>query len=64
MKRIPRGMLPGADLNVPEGSAARALLLGRLYEGGATATFALANSLAGYLIVGCILAAGLAVAGG
>jgi hypothetical protein len=44
-----------ADLGAPE----RAILEGRLYEGGPTGTFALANSLAGHLVVAIVLAVGL-----
>ena len=40
----------------PPGSAARMVFANRLYDGGATGTFALANSLAGVLLVGCLIA--------
>lgn len=43
-----------------EGSAEWAIIRGRLYEGGPTGTFALANSLAGYLVLGAVFACGMA----
>jgi O-antigen ligase len=43
-----------------EGSAEWAIIRGRLYEGGPTGTFALANSLAGYLVLGVVIACGMA----
>lgn len=45
----------------PEGSAERELFRARLSQGGATGTFALANSLGGFLLVGLVLACGLVV---
>ena len=45
----------------PEGSAERELFRARLSQGGATGTFALANSLGGFLLVGLVLASGMVV---
>lgn len=45
----------------PPGSPQRALFEGRLYGGGPTATFALQNSLAAYLLMGILLAGGVLI---
>ena len=50
----PDRMLREAGLDAPEGSAQRMIFRSRLYDGGPTGTFALANSLAGVLVVGSV----------
>lgn len=55
--RDPDRMLSEVGIDAPEGSAARMIFENRLRDGGPTATFALANSLAGPLAM-------LVVAGG
>lgn len=50
-----------SGISAPPGSPQRALFEGRLYGGGPTATFALENSLAAYLMIGVILAGGVLV---
>ena len=57
-ERDPEAVLAAAGLNAPPGSAEAAIFMGRLYDGGPTGTFALANSLAGVLIAGVLLSAG------
>jgi O-antigen ligase len=54
----PERVLSEAGYDAPLGSAERAIFAGRLYDGGPTGTFALANSLAGVLIAGMLLSAG------
>ena len=46
------------DLDAPKGSAERLILESRLFDGGPSATFALANSVAGVFVVGFLLLAG------
>ncbi len=55
----PESVLKQAGYDAPEGSAERAIFAGRLIDGGPTATFALANSLAALLISGVLLSAGI-----
>lgn len=47
------------NIDAPPGSAQRELVISRLYEGGPTGTFALANSLAGVLLLGIVLGGGV-----
>lgn len=55
----PDRVLNLAGVVAPEGSAERMVFENRLYDGGPTATFALANSLAAVLLVGVILSLGV-----
>ena len=55
----PEGTLAEAGLHAPPGSATRMMWENRLYDGGPTATFSLANSLAAPLLLGCLLATGM-----
>jgi hypothetical protein len=57
-EREPDTVLRDAGVIAPEGSAERMVFENRLYDGGPTATFALANSLAGVLVVGLLIALG------
>ncbi len=57
----PDAMIRSAGLDAPAGSSARMVFENRLFDGGPVGTFALANSLAGVLLVGYLVAAGLAV---
>ena len=52
----PDAALAQIGIFAPPGSSARMVFANRLYDGGATGTFALANSLAGVLLVGCLIA--------
>lgn len=56
----PEAVLNAAGYDAPAGSAERAIFVGRLYDGGPTGTFALANSLAAVLIAGLLLSVGIA----
>ncbi len=56
-ERDPEGVLIDAGVDAPQFSAERAVFAGRLYGGGPTATFALANSLAAILMAGVLLSA-------
>ncbi|MCH1497043.1 MAG: O-antigen ligase family protein [Rubripirellula sp.] len=51
----PEMILELAGIDAPEGSAERMIFENRLMDGGPSATFALANTLAGYLLVGSVL---------
>ena len=51
----PEMVLKLAGIDAPEGSAERMIFENRLMDGGPSATFALANTLAGYLLVGSVL---------
>ncbi|TWT82233.1 O-Antigen ligase [Planctomycetes bacterium CA13] len=51
----PEGTLASVGIVAPEGSAERNVFENRLYDGGPTGTFALANSLAAVLIVGVVM---------
>ncbi len=55
----PDKMLRDAGLNAPQGSAERMVFENRLFDGGPTGTFALANSLAAVLLVGVIALLGV-----
>jgi O-antigen ligase len=55
----PDAMLKAAGVDAPRGSAQRMVFANRLLDGGPTATFALANSLAAVLIVACLIPIGL-----
>ena len=57
----PDEVLRSAGMNAPPGSAARMIFENRLFDGGASATFALANSLGGFLVLSVPLAVGLFV---
>lgn len=57
----PEKALQESGIFAPPGSPQRALFESRLYGGGPTATFALANSLAAVLLMGVVLAGGLLV---
>jgi O-antigen ligase len=54
-KEDPESFLVSAGIDAPPGSAQRMIFENRLYDGGAAATFALANSLAAVLLVGGVL---------
>jgi len=55
----PERVLMEAGYDAPLGSSERAVFAGRLYDGGPTATFALANSMAAVLVGGILIASGL-----
>lgn len=55
----PDRVLMLAGLEAPAGSAERMVFENRLFDGGPTGTFALANSLAGVLLVGVVLSIGI-----
>lgn len=55
----PERILRLAGVDAPPGSAERMVFANRLFDGGPTATFALANSLAGVLLVSVLLAVGV-----
>ena len=55
----PEEVLRKLDLDAPAGSAERMVLENRLFDGGPTGTFALANSLAAVLLIGVIVSAGV-----
>jgi O-antigen ligase len=55
----PDKVLALAGINAPPGSSERMVFANRLIDGGPTATFALANSLAAILLFGVVLAAGV-----
>lgn len=57
----PEQALQQSGIFAPPGSPERALFESRLYGGGPTATFALANSLAAVLLIGVVLASGMLV---
>ena len=59
-QRDPDAVLALAGIDAPAGSTERMVFENRLMDGGPTGTFALANSLAGYLLMGFVLALGLA----
>jgi O-antigen ligase len=54
----PDAMLRDAGIDAPKKSAARMVFANRLLDGGPSATFALANSLAAVLMVGVIVSLG------
>lgn len=55
----PEAVLRTAGVEAPAGSTERMIFRDRLFDGGPTATFALANSFAGVLLVGVVLSFGL-----
>ncbi len=55
----PEAVLAIAGVNAPPGSSERMVFANRLMDGGPTATFALANSLAAVLLFGVVLAVGV-----
>lgn len=55
----PDAVLALAGINAPPGSSERMVFANRLMDGGPTATFALANSLAAMLLFGVVLAVGV-----
>lgn len=55
----PDAVLAIAGVNAPAGSSERMVFANRLMDGGPTATFALANSLAAILLFGVVLSAGV-----
>jgi O-antigen ligase len=55
----PDKVIAAAGIDAPRGSARRMLFANRLLDGGPTATFALANSLAGVLAPAAVLLLGL-----
>ncbi len=55
----PDAVLRMAGIDAPPGSSIRMVFENRLLDGGPTGTFALANSLAGVLLVGFIVAGGV-----
>ncbi|EMI18638.1 O-antigen polymerase, partial [Rhodopirellula maiorica SM1] len=55
-ERDPERMLQFAGIDAPPGSSERIVFENRLRDGGPTGTFALANSLAGVLVVGIMIA--------
>lgn len=55
----PDRVLELAGVDAPPGSSERMVFANRLMDGGPTATFALANSLAAVLLFGVVLAAGV-----
>ncbi|MFK8110631.1 MAG: O-antigen ligase family protein [Rubripirellula sp.] len=55
----PAKVLLEAGLDAPEGSAERMVFENRLFDGGPSGTFALANSFAAFLIVGIVMGAGI-----
>ncbi|HBV64445.1 MAG TPA: hypothetical protein DEF45_15650 [Rhodopirellula sp.] len=55
----PDAVLAIAGVNAPPGSSERMVFANRLMDGGPTATFALANSLAAVLLFGVVLAVGV-----
>lgn len=54
----PDRIIAMAGIDAPAGTAQRMRFENRLFDGGPTATFALANSLAAVVLVGVVLAAG------
>lgn len=60
----PERVLEMAGISAPPGSPQRMLFESRLFGGGVTATFALANSLAGLMVLAFPLAVGLMVSHG
>jgi hypothetical protein len=55
----PDKLLAEAQIVAPPGSVERMIFENRLFDGGPTGTFALANSMAGFLVVGCLLVTGV-----
>lgn len=55
----PDQMLRDAGMVAPPGSARRMVFANRLFDGGPTATFALANSLAAVLVIGVLVPIGV-----
>ncbi len=55
----PERVLALAGMDAPSGSAERMVFENRLFDGGPTGTFALANSLAAVLLVGVVVAVGV-----
>ncbi|QDT11213.1 O-antigen ligase family protein [Planctomycetes bacterium K23_9] len=55
----PDKLLAKAQIQAPPGSVERMVFENRLFDGGPTGTFALANSLAGMLVMGCVLIVGV-----
>ncbi len=58
-EKDPERVLQAAGYEAPPGSSERAIFAGRLYDGGPTGTFALANSMAAVLIGGVLFAIGV-----
>ncbi|TWU02462.1 O-antigen ligase family protein [Stieleria varia] len=54
----PDGTLRMLGLSAPLGSAERMIFENRLFDGGPTATYALANSMACVVLIGCVLSLG------
>lgn len=57
--RVMKAAEKAVGIDAPPKSAERYVFAGRLFDGGPTATFALANSLAAVLITGVLLSAGV-----
>lgn len=55
----PDKLIAQLGIDAPPGSAARMVLENRLFDGGPTATFALANSLAAVLVLGIVFVSGV-----
>ncbi len=55
----PDAMLKEIQMVAPPGSSERMVFENRLMDGGPSGTFALANSLAGVLLIGCVIAVGV-----
>lgn len=55
----PDRVLEMAGIDAPPGSAERMVFANRLFDGGPTGTFALANSLAAVLLVGVVMSVGV-----
>lgn len=55
----PESVLAKAGIDAPPGSAERMVFANRLFDGGPTGTFALANSFAAVLLVGLLLSSGV-----
>ncbi len=57
----PEAMLRAAGIQATEGSGLRIVFHNRLYDGGPTGTFALANSMAALLVGGLVVMLGLSI---
>ena len=55
----PERLLARAGIVAPAGSAERMVFENRLFDGGPSGTFALANSMAAVLLVGCLVSVGV-----
>ncbi len=58
-QKDPERILELAGIDAPPGSAERMVFENRLFDGGPTGTFALANSLAGVLLIGVVITTGV-----